>query len=983
MFTLSSKLFFIIIFFLTVNVYGKNDNNNRIYPFDPVPFNNIEIKDDFWSERIKTNHEVTIPVSIHQSDITGRIKNFKIAGGLAEGDFQSDYPFDDSDIFKIIEGGSYSLEMFPDPELEEKVDSLIWLIGEAQEDDGYLYTHLTIEGPYSHPWIGERWEKTHDLSHELYNMGHMYEAAVAHYQLTGRRDFLDIAIKNADLILEEIGPDKFETYPGHQEIEIGLVKLYRVTGNEDYLDQAKYFLDARGHEDIGEPGEYDQSHKPVTEQNEAVGHAVRALYMYSGMADVAAMTGEEEYISAIDHLWENVVHSKLYVTGGVGSGETPEGFGPDYSLPNRAYCETCAGIANVFWNHRMFLHHGDAKYIDVLERTLYNNVLSGVALTGDEFFYPNPLVSHGDDSRSEWFGCACCPANINRFIPSVPGYIYAQRDNDLYVNLYVSSETSFELDNNSVDLTQTSDLPWAGNVELEIQPEEASQFKIKARIPGWADNNAVPGDLYSFINETEDDIQIRVNGELIEPAREKGYAIIDRNWQQGDIVEINFPMEIMSIESHPEVEANIDRVALQRGPLVYAAEWPEFEDESVLDIILDPGTPLSAEFDSELLHGMTVLEGMAKGSKRDEDGEVETFDKPFTAIPYYAWAHRGEGEMAVWLATNIEAASPQQFDYEFGEVSHDYKEDGVEETIWDGLKVNEGVVPAPHPEDDLPEAEIIELIENKEGEFKYTTTKSWWDNDYDNGVLLYQEVPADSDFEAIVKIRMGDFPSFGAGPVNFLSGGLQARVPTDAEPEPEAPKFINVVAFDRDGWGAVHGVRDVYGGTEDELWNSDHSIADYPWMKLTREDEVYTAHFSDDGENWIVLDGVPPVERPDMAGYNLQVGLFHGTYSEEVGTIIFSDFSLKTEEDLSVQPIEQDEDIKVHYRPKEEAVVLLNKNNLDINSIKVFSIDGKLVRNIATATNNNEIRISSLDIGIYIIVAESAGKQYSNKVIVH
>lgn len=662
---------FFLVFLFAAGVLAGCESGHTVdgeYPVRPVPFTDVKITDDFWAGRLLTNKEVTVPVALHQSEITGRIRNFAIAGGLEEGDFQSDAPFDDSDVFKIIEGASYSMQMFPDPELDAYIDSLIWLIGEAQEGDGYLYTYRTIHGDDSHPWIGsKRWERTHVMSHELYNVGHMYEAAAAHYNLTGKRNFLDIAIKNADLIIEDIGPGKFETYPGHQGIEIGLVKLYNVTGDRRYLDQAKYFLDARGHDHIGEPpywhGEprtYDQAHLPVTEQTEAVGHSVRALYMYAGMADVATLTGDREYIDAIDRLWEDIVYTKYYVTGGVGSAGGHEGFGPAYDLPNlTAYCETCAGIANVFWNHRQFLLHGDAKYIDVLERTLYNNVLAGVALSGDLFFYPNRLESDGLHTRSEWFGCACCPSNISRFIPSVSGYVYAQDDEDIYVNLFVSSESDFEIKSTKTGLQQESGLPWDGDISLKVNPEEPVNFRLRVRIPGWSEDRPVPGDLYTFADQATEIPVLRVNGEAYDITRENGYAVITRTWSEGDVVDLDLPMDIRRIISHPEVVANEGKVALQRGPLVYCAEWPEFADNSVLDIIMAEDAPLTDEFRDDMLEGLTVLEGRVNGSRRLLDGGVEIFEKDFTAIPYYAWAHRGAGEMNVWFATSQEYAQSQ------------------------------------------------------------------------------------------------------------------------------------------------------------------------------------------------------------------------------------------------------------------------------------------------------------------------------------
>ncbi|UCG28131.1 MAG: glycoside hydrolase family 127 protein, partial [Bacteroidales bacterium] len=449
---------------------------------EPVPFTSVHLTDRFWAPRIKRNHDITIPIAISQSEETGRIKNFKIAGGFEEGEFCSIYPFDDSDVFKIIEGASYSLQTFPDPELEAVIDSLIYYIGHAQEDDGYLYTIRTIMGDDSHPWIGKRWEKTHILSHELYNLGHMYEAAVAHYQATGKRTFLDIAIKSADLVDRDFGWGKFESYPGHQEIEIGLVKLYRVTGDKKYLDLAKFFLDVRGD---GE--EYSQSHKKVVEQDSAVGHSVRAAYMYSGMADVAALTSDQAYVDAISRIWEDIVFRKMYITGGIGAAGGNEGFAEPYYLPNlTAYCETCASIANVFWNHRMFLHKGEVKYYDVLERTLYNALLSGVSLGGDRFFYPNRLESYGQHERQEWFGCACCPSNICRFIPSVPGYIYGKTEDRLYINLYAGNRADIDLGGNVVEIIQETNYPWDGNVKITVNPESDGNFSLFLRIPGWA-----------------------------------------------------------------------------------------------------------------------------------------------------------------------------------------------------------------------------------------------------------------------------------------------------------------------------------------------------------------------------------------------------------------------------------------------------------------------------------------------------------------
>jgi len=619
-----------------------SDGDNKILP---VPFTSVKVTDDLWAPRIKRNHEVTIPIAFGQLEKTGRIRNFKIAGGLEEGKFQSNYPFDDSDVFKIIEGASYSLQTFPDPGLEAYLDTLIYYIGLAQEDDGYIYTYRTIMGDDSHPWIGtKRWEKTHILSHELYNIGHMYEAAVAHYQATGKRTFLDIAIKSADLVARDFGWGKIENYPGHQEIEIGLVKLYRVTGNREYLDLAKFFLDVRG-----SGKEYNQAHKKVTEQTTAVGHAVRAAYMYTGMADVAALTNDSGYVNAIDKIWQDVVYKKLYLTGGIGATGSNEGFGEPYDLPNMsAYCETCASVANVFWNYRMFLLHGNSKYYDILEKTLYNGLLSGVSLSGDRFFYPNPLESSGQHKRQEWFGCACCPSNLCRFIPSVPGYVYAKTRNRLYVNLYIDNTVKIELDGKTVEVIQQTKYPWDGKVEITITPDFPSKFTLCLRVPGWAQNEAVPGDLYHYLNNNENEIVLKINGKEKKYSLVKGYLIISRKWKKGDIVELDMPMPVRKVIAHKNVEADIDKVAIQKGPIVFCAEGIDQKDNHVLNLVYDPETTLESEYRPNLLNGVQVITGEATGTSK----------QPLTLIPYHVWANRGPGEMMVWLPTTKEVSRP-------------------------------------------------------------------------------------------------------------------------------------------------------------------------------------------------------------------------------------------------------------------------------------------------------------------------------------
>jgi len=621
------------------------------YPVKPVPFTDVHIIDQFWFPRMETNHKITIPFAFKKSEETGRINNFAVAGGLMEGTFSGIYPFDDTDVYKIIEGASYSLSLYPDQELEKYLDDLIAKIAAAQEEDGYLYTARTINPEPPIRWVEtERWANLR-MSHELYNAGHLYEAAVAHFQATSKRTLLEVAIKNAELVDSVFGPGKRQGTPGHQVIEMGLAKLYRVTGREKYLKLAKFFLDERGYPHGRELyGKYAQDHKPVVEQSEAVGHAVRASYMYSGMADVAALTGASDYVKAIDRIWENVVTKKLYLTGGIGARHNGEAFGDDYELPNStAYNETCAAIGNAMWNHRLFLLHGDAKYIDVLERVLYNGLISGVSLRGDRFFYPNPLESHGQYKRSPWFGCACCPGNITRFIPSFPGYVYAQRNGILYVNLFVGGTAKVMVENNSVGIKQETGYPWDGDVKIFMDPESTEEFAIYVRIPGWAQNRPVPSDLYRYLNRSEKEVTLKVNGEQIALDMESGYAQIRRRWRKGDVVELDLPMPVMRVICNENVKDNRGKVALERGPLVYCAEWVD-NAGGVFNLFLPDNMELYSEYQEEMLGGVVVIKGKAIELQKSYDGKsTRKINRELIAIPYYAWAHRGEGEMAVWL----------------------------------------------------------------------------------------------------------------------------------------------------------------------------------------------------------------------------------------------------------------------------------------------------------------------------------------------
>ena len=648
---------------LVLLLSGCDDRKSSLkdYPIQPVPFTAVKLTDNFWEPRIKKNADITIPIAFGYCESTGRVKNFEIAGGIDTGRFQTIYPFDDSDVFKIIEGASYSLQTFSDPRLEAYLDSLINKIRLAQEDDGYLYTNRTIAemhgGEGLHEWVSKnRWELDTVLSHELYNLGHLYEAAVAHYQGTGKRTLLDIAIKSADLLCRDFGWDSVRVYPGHQGIELGLVRLYRATGEKKYLDLASFFLDIRGPN--GE--QYNQAHKKPVDQSEAVGHSVRATYMYSGMADIAAIEKDTAYLNAITKIWDDIVHTKMYVTGGIGATGGNEGFADPFVLPNMtAYCETCASIGNIFTNHRLFLLHGESKYIDVLEKTLYNSMLSGVSLSGDRFFYPNPLESNGQHERSKWFGCACCPSNIVRFLPALPGYIYAVKENSLYVNLFVSDNAEITIGDEKINVKQKANFPWDGKVEITVNPVEPVDFNLNVRVPGWAKNEALPGELYKFADKNSDTVRIYVNGEIYDTGNLiNGYANIARSWKPGDKVEIDFPMPVRKVLADKSVKEDTGRMAVQKGPLIYCAEWPDNSDKLFSLLI-----PLDAEFttvtDHSLMGGIQVLKTTGYTTRRTLGRKVNVLEgEPVVLIPYAYWNNRGPGRMKVWLPVSPNTTQP-------------------------------------------------------------------------------------------------------------------------------------------------------------------------------------------------------------------------------------------------------------------------------------------------------------------------------------
>lgn len=629
------------------------------YPIDPVSFTSVKVTDSFWGQRLKASREVTIPLAFSKCEETGRYENFVKAAHPSDTIKVGGLAFDDTDVYKTIEGASYLLQTYPDKKLEKYIDSVLVIVSKAQEPDGYLYTSRTMNPKHPHEWAGsKRWEKVEELSHEFYNLGHMVEGAIAHYQATGKRNFLDIAIRYADCVCREIGPGPGQLIrvPGHQIAEMALAKLYLVTGDVKYLNQAKFFLDERGH--TTRVDEYSQAHKPVVDQDEAVGHAVRACYMYAGMADVAALTGDIAYIHAIDRIWENIVGKKLYITGGVGATAAGEAFGKNYELPNMsAYCETCAAIGNVYVNYRLFLLHGESKYYDVLERTLYNGLISGVSLDGGSFFYPNPLESIGQHQRQPWFGCACCPSNICRFIPSLPGYIYAVKDHSLYVNLFMSNSSDIKMKGKSIVLEQSTHYPWKGDVTINIRKNNAGAFTLKVRIPGWAQDQVVPSDLYTYTDGKHSGYTLKVNGEEVDAKLEKGYFCIDRRWKKGDKVDIHFVLEPRTVKANNKVEADRGRVAVERGPIVYCAEWPD----NAFDVrgILINQTPHFEVVDKpDMLYGIELLQTDAQTLKYDEQGRLTVNDVKLKLIPYYAWAHRGAGAMTVWLPQEVGASRP-------------------------------------------------------------------------------------------------------------------------------------------------------------------------------------------------------------------------------------------------------------------------------------------------------------------------------------
>lgn len=639
---------FLAIAFLLFNCSKPGQPVQQDYPISSIDIKNVVLTDSFWLPRIKLIQDTTIRHAFQKCAEEGRMENFLVAGKVKEGKTRGAMPFDDTDLYKIIEGGSYSLISMPNKTLDAYMDSIIAIIKVGQEPDGYITTWFTIDR--THPpanWVkpaNNRWEGEY-MSHELYNSGHLFEAAAAHHWATGKRNFLDIALKNADLLVANFKPGKVTIPPGHEIVETGLIKLYHITHNEDYLKLSKFFIDLRGDSTTHKLfGAYSQDHVPVTKQSEAVGHAVRAEYLYAGMTDIAAIYKDPAYSNALDRLWDNTVHTKTYLTGGVGALHDGEQFGKDYELPNlTAYAETCASIGSVWWNQKMFLLSGDVSYYDVLERTLYNGVISGMSTDGKKFFYTNPLESDGKYlfnrgacTRQSWFDCSCCPTNMIRFLPSLAGLIYATKGDTVYTNLFVSSDAHLKSNGRDIRITQETGYPWNGDVSLGIDPDQQTKFTLQIRVPGWLRNEVIPGDLYSYTDVNSATPAVKINGSNETVSVADGYISITREWKRGDVVSISMPMPVRKVITRSDVQDNFNKVAFERGPIVYCAEEIDNKDISAITI----PNEISLQAKKEVLAGqpIEVLTGTVNKTE-------------LKLIPYYLWSNRGVNKMKVWFPT--------------------------------------------------------------------------------------------------------------------------------------------------------------------------------------------------------------------------------------------------------------------------------------------------------------------------------------------
>ena len=736
---------------------------------EPVPFSDVVVEGGFWGPRLETNRRVTVPYDLDKCEETGRIANFARAGGLEEGPFQG-IAYNDSDVFKVIEGASYTLATHPDEALAARIDAVIAKIAAAQEDDGYLYTARTlgVTSPMTGP---ERWSNL-AASHELYNVGHLYEAAVAHFEATGKRTLLDVALKNADLLCATFGPGKLQRPPGHQEVEIGLVRLFGATGERKYLDLARFFLDIRGKKREGDPlrGEYQQDHAPVLEQREAVGHAVRACYMYAAMTDIARLTGDKAYRAAVERLWQDVVSRKMYITGGVGSRGSGEAFGEAYELPNAtAYNETCAAIACALWAQRMFLLTGEAQYVDVLERILYNGFLAGVSESGDRFFYPNPLASdgrtkfnHGSAERAPWFDCSCCPVNVVRFMPQIPGMAFATGGDRLYVNLFMECRAKATVAGTEVRLTERTNYPEEGSIEIAFDLDEPTSFELRVRQPRWLTNRPLASDLYFSRVEPSPFVHPTVNGEDVGVTIKQEFICMDRRWKPGDRFRLELDMHPRRIAAHDSVEADRGLVALERGPVVYCIEGADHGGH-VSNLFLSDEAPIEVSADGKLTASARAVDEQQDGSTGDHEAKL-------MAVPYWSWGHRGPNEMRVWIPREAKGARrigrPTLAGTAKPSASHVWKADTLD-------ALNDGLDPSRSYDPEIP---------------RFT----WWDHRGSREWVVYE-------FKGVQEIRRVDVYWFDDTGVGECRTPLSARVLYRAKGEwrPVEPSASIGVEVDR------------------------------------------------------------------------------------------------------------------------------------------------------------------------------------------
>ncbi|MGC8717586.1 MAG: glycoside hydrolase family 127 protein [bacterium] len=610
--------------------YVVDTSRSKYSSLKSVPISSVELTDNFWAKRVRLIGETTLPLQYQIMEETGRLNNFRIAAGKLSGEFVGFF-FNDSDVYKWIEAVSYFLASNKNEKLDKLVDDVIEEIRLAQDEDGYLDTYFTFSRKQ------DRWTNLKDM-HELYCAGHLIQSAIAHHRATGKTNFLNIAIKLADHIARVFGPDKREGTPGHPEIEMALVELYRETNDKKYLDLARFFIDERGKGVIG-GSSYHIDHKPFRELDEIVGHAVRSLYLNSGATDLYMETGDKTLLYALERLWNSLVDKKMYVTGGAGARHEGEAFGENYELPNEtAYAETCATIANFMWNYRMLLVSGEGRFADIMELCLYNGILSGISIDGKEYFYVNPLADRGSHRRQRWFACACCPPNIARTITSIPGYMYSTSPEGIWVNLYASNKSEFDINGSKIVLEERTDYPWNGEIEFKIDAD--SQFTIFLRKPVWSK-----------------EFSVSINGEEIEPTLEKGYISINRRWQRGDTVTLNLSMKLELLESHPNIKDNVGRVAIRRGPIIYCVEGADNPWGDVWNLEIPKDVKLSQEY-RDILGGIVVIKG--KGYVNDplswkdlylakEEADSLRKEVEFIAIPYFAWANRTPGPMEVWI----------------------------------------------------------------------------------------------------------------------------------------------------------------------------------------------------------------------------------------------------------------------------------------------------------------------------------------------